>query len=127
MARATAFRHLTAAALVAAALTWAGASPVDAKEGPGYARSKTAKMTRKFWRGVGNVCFGWAEIPRSVFRKCYDTDVCSGVIFGFGEGTKLALKRMGVGAWEAATFYSPGHRDYQPYIQPEFPLMDDQD
>jgi putative exosortase-associated protein (TIGR04073 family) len=124
MARIPVARTLTALAIVALALAWSGAADLQAKEGPLYAYSKTAKMTRKFWRGIGNTFFFWGEIPKSIFHKAYDADPFTGIVYGLGEGLEKGIQRLGVGLWETATFYAPCGREYKPYIEPEFVLMD---
>jgi putative exosortase-associated protein (TIGR04073 family) len=82
-------------------------------------------MTRKFCRGVGNTLFFWAEIPKSIFQEAYATDPFTGFFQGTGEGIKTGSKRLGFGLWETFTFFSPaGDRNYAPYIEPEFVMMD---
>ncbi|OPZ07094.1 MAG: hypothetical protein BWZ10_02891 [candidate division BRC1 bacterium ADurb.BinA364] len=103
------------------------AAPTRAEEGPLYRHSAAAKSTRKLARGVGNLLFGWAEIPKHMFREAYSVDPATGIASGFYIGLKRGGKRMLVGAWETLTFPAPCRRDYRPYIEPEFVLMDERD
>ena len=123
MARVSGIRVFAVALAVAAGTL--SLSVAEAKEGPLYQQSKTAKMTRKFCRGVGNSLFFWAEVPRSVFKKASSADPFTGFFYGIGEGFEQGAKRLGFGLWETVTFYSPCNRAYKPYIEPEFVLMDE--
>ena len=124
MKKQSARRVAIALAATFALSAWFGVAESEAREGPLYKHSKSAKMTRKLFRGVGNTLFCWAEIPKSVFRKSYSTDIFTGVFYGIGEGIENGGKRLGYGVWETVTFYSPGQREYRPYMEPEFVLMD---
>jgi len=86
---------------------------------------RTTMVSRKLARGIGNTFFFWAEIPRNMFRKGYSTYPFAGFWYGLNRGIEQGSVRLGYGVWEVLTFYSPCHRNYEPYILPEFVLMDE--
>lgn len=88
---------------------------------------RTTQVSRKLARGVGNSLFFWAEIPKNMFRKGYSTYPWAGFWYGLNRGIEQGSVRLGYGLWETLTFFSPGHRNYEPYILPEFVLMDEPD
>ncbi len=124
MARISWIRATVAVAAISFAMAIAGSNSAHAKKGPLYAHSKTAKMTRKLCRGIGNTLFCWAEIPQHIFEEAYATDPFTGFFQGFGEGFKEGSKRLGFGLWETVTFFSHANRNYEPYMEPEFVMMD---
>lgn len=127
MKRVTGFQTWAMCLVVGVGILWVGAPRAEAKEGPLYRHSKSAKMTRKLCRGVGNTLFCWAEVPSSIFKKAYSTDPFTGFFYGIGEGIERGGKRLVFGVWETVTFFAPCNRDYRPYIEPEFVFMDEND
>ena len=91
------------------------------------AHGRTTQVSRKLARGIGNTFFFWAEIPKNMFRKGYSTYPWAGFWYGLNRGIEQGSVRFGYGIWEMLTFYSPCHRNYEPYIVPEFVLMDEPD
>lgn len=94
------------------------------REGPLYSTSLTARMTRKLVRGVGNVAFGWCEIPRNIHMSIEDLDPLTGTIVGTVRGTGQAAVRTGWGVWEVATFPIPIPSEYRNKVWPEFIWQD---
>jgi len=127
MTRVSSFRFSIAVAIMAGFAFVCIPEKCEAKRGPLYKHSVAAKSTRKLWRGIGNLAFGWAEIPQQIFKDAYNTDPFTGVFTGIYKGGKKGLKRTGIGAWEIVTFALPCNREYRPYIEPEFVLMDETD
>lgn len=80
------------------------------------------KSLTKLGRGMGNIFFGWAEIPVT-----FDRDLKKGKplahLLGVSPvlGTARALMRTGTGVYEAVSFpYSSKTTNYEPIIEPEF-------
>ncbi len=80
------------------------------------------KSLTKLGRGMGNIFFGWAEIPMT-----FDRDLKKGKPLGhlLGVspvlGTAKALMRTGVGVYEAVSFpYSDKKTNFEPILEPEF-------
>ncbi len=88
---------------------------------------RTTQVSRKLARGIGNTFFFWAEIPKNMFRKGYSTYPFAGFWYGLNRGIEQGSVRFGYGIWEIISFYHPCHRNYEPYVVPEFVLMDEPD
>lgn len=106
-----------------------------ADKGPLYGHTKATKATKKLWRGLGNVTFGWVEIPWNIHKNIQDLDPFTGTFVGIYEGGKKGLSRTVAGVSEIATFPFPRslpvpigglatQKDYSPVITPEFVLQD---
>jgi putative exosortase-associated protein (TIGR04073 family) len=88
--------------------------------GPKYEYSLATKLTRKLLRGVGNIAFGWVEIPRHMNIDIQDTDAFTGTFTGLYKGMQRTLLRGIVGVWEIVTFPVPVPSNYAPIVRPEF-------
>ena len=88
---------------------------------------RTTQVSRKLARGLGNTFFFWAEIPKNMFRKGYSTYPWAGFWYGLNRGIEQGSQRFVYGLLETFTFFAPCHRDYEPYLLPEFVLMDEPD
>jgi len=88
---------------------------------------RTTQVSRKLARGLGNTFFFWAEVPKNMFRKGYSTYPWAGFWYGLNRGIEQGSVRFAYGLWETVSFFSPCHRNYEPYIVPEFVLMDEPD
>ncbi len=88
---------------------------------------RTTQVSRKLARGLGNTFFFWAEIPKNMFRKGYSTYPWAGFWYGLNRGIEQGSVRFAYGIVETFTFFAPCHRNYEPYILPEFVLMDEPD
>jgi putative exosortase-associated protein (TIGR04073 family) len=105
--------------LVALALiAMLGAQPVQAG-GPFAKESVPARSSRKFLRGVQNVAFFWAEIPKEIHRDWKNVDPFTGLFTGTGKGLYKGGMRLGVGVFEVVTFPLDVPANYQPIIYPE--------
>ena len=89
-------------------------------KGPLYEHSTAAKITHKFMRGVGNITFGWVEIPWTINEQVQSLDPLSGTITGTAKGTFRAVRRTAIGCWEVVTFPIPVPREYARIVRPEF-------
>ena len=56
------------ALLATAAIAIGAASSAQAK-GPLYEHSRATKVSHKFMRGIGNITFGWVEIPWNMHQE----------------------------------------------------------
>jgi putative exosortase-associated protein (TIGR04073 family) len=88
--------------------------------GPKYEYSLATKITRKLLRGVGNIAFGWVEIPRQISADIQDMDVFTGTFTGLYKGVQRTVIRDVVGAWEIVSFPLPVPSNYAPIVMPEF-------
>jgi putative exosortase-associated protein (TIGR04073 family) len=89
-------------------------------------------MSDKFWRGVINLATGVGEIPRQISDSCRRQGAAAGIPTGLVKGLVMAPVRMGVGAFEAATWFmpvmpngrTPPEPTYEPVMLPEFVWQD---
>ncbi len=88
-------------------------------KGPFYYQSENELRARKLARGVANVCLAVGEVPNQMFQEAYSTSPITGSVVGLGKGVVKGAKRLVFGVWEVATFFVPGSRDYEPYVEPE--------
>lgn len=91
-------------ALVFCAIAGTAAADIQAPPGSEYTAS------RKLSRALGNIIYGFVEIPEQVVRKTEAHGNIEGYTFGFVEGTNRALKRLGYGFYELVTFTCPTYR-----------------
>ena len=100
------------------------AMPATAKEGPLYEHSLWTKMTRKLWRGAGNLTMGWIEIPVKINEEVQNLDPFTGFFTGTVKGFFRGGKRTICGAIEIVTFPVPLPKvRYNPLVQPESLLV----
>lgn len=92
--------------------------------GPLYELSTSAKVSRKFLRGLLNIPFCWVEIPKEINIETQNLDPFTGFWSGLVKGTAKSIKRCGIGVWDLVTFPFPTPRKYKTWQSPEFPLMD---
>jgi putative exosortase-associated protein (TIGR04073 family) len=92
--------------------------------GPLYDVSTSAKVSRKFLRGLLNIPFCWVEIPKEINIETQNLDPFTGFWSGLVKGTAKAVKRFGIGVWDLVTFPFPTPKKYATWQSPEFPLMD---
>jgi putative exosortase-associated protein (TIGR04073 family) len=88
--------------------------------GPQYEYSFATKVSRKFLRGVGNIAFGWVEIPRQMNTDIQNTDPFTGTFTGIYKGVQRTVLRGIVGVWEVVSFPVPVPSNYAPIVEPEF-------
>ncbi len=81
--------------------------------------------TRKLGRGIANVGFGWMELFKGIQSVGQEKGFWAGVTWGPLYGGANAVKRTAVGVSEALTFPVAGPTNYQPILEPEFVLGDE--
>ena len=92
--------------------------------GPLYEMSTSAKVSRKFLRGLLNIPLCWVEIPKEINIETQNLDPFTGFWTGLVKGTAKTIKRCGIGMWDLLTFPFPTPKKYSTWQSPEFPLMD---
>ena len=80
---------------------------------------------RKLGRGFANILTGFLELPQSIVDVSEEEGPLAAVTYGIVKGLALSVLRTGVGAYEIATFLIPLPSGYQPVLEPEF-MMDDE-
>ena len=80
------------------------------------------KRLEKLSRGLSNILFGWAEIPRAwniaIQRQQPLTQI---ITHGTVVGTSRFLVRTSLGVYETFSFFtSSKERRYEPMIEPEY-------
>lgn len=80
---------------------------------------------RKLGRGFANVLFGVAEIPGTIAETSREHGGGAGATWGVLKGLGRFVARELVGVYEIVTFPLPFPRNYDPILQPEFPLGGD--
>ncbi|MCW1913760.1 exosortase system-associated protein, TIGR04073 family [Luteolibacter sp. GHJ8] len=94
------------AVIATAMLALGGIAAADIQAPPGHAYTST----RKLGRGLGNILYGFMEIPEQIVRKTDDHGRKAGWSYGAVDGTSRALKRLGYGFYEVFTFTCPTYR-----------------
>lgn len=80
--------------------------------------------TRKLARGVGNIAFGWAEIPVTIGRANTEEGNAAGASYGVVKGTGRAFARFGVGFYEALLWPFPVYKGtYYPVLRSDIPWI----
>lgn len=119
--------------IIACALLCGPISQSANAQGPLYGHTRSTKVTKKLWRGVGNVTFGWVEVPWSIHKSIQDLDPFTGTFVGFAKGSKKGFSRTVAGVSEIVTFpfsstvplpFLSMQRDFSPVYTPEFVLQD---
>ncbi|MGJ8676897.1 MAG: exosortase system-associated protein, TIGR04073 family [Akkermansiaceae bacterium] len=83
----------------------------DIQASPG----STFTSTRKLGRAVGNILYGFMEIPEQIVRKTDTYGSKAGWSYGAVDGTTRAFKRLGYGFYELFTFHCPTyHGTFKP-------------
>lgn len=78
---------------------------------------------QKALRGAANLTLGlFIEWPKTICYEAREQGPLVGIPAGFLAGFGLALMRMGVGAYELATFPIPFPDDYKPILSPRYPF-----
>jgi putative exosortase-associated protein (TIGR04073 family) len=80
------------------------------------------KRLEKLGRGVANVLFGWAEIPRAWHQSIQQQRPFTQIItHGTIVGTSRFFIRTGLGIYETFSFYTSNkERKYEPFLEPEY-------
>jgi putative exosortase-associated protein (TIGR04073 family) len=118
-------RRLFPAAVIAAALLLNASMANAQRYGDEYRDTSTfGRMQHKLGRGLANLFTGVVEIPKNISREWRKSDPATGIIVGGVKGVGWAATRTAVGAFETVTFPVPAPPNYEPIMQPEFPLPD---
>lgn len=88
----------------------------ETEEAPGLDR----QIGTKFARGVTNLCLGWTEIPKQIYRVSRDEGWRAGLLRGPVDGLGWFTARTIAGMYEIFTFPIPLPPRYQPLMTPEF-------
>ncbi|MBA3650046.1 MAG: exosortase system-associated protein, TIGR04073 family [Chthoniobacterales bacterium] len=80
--------------------------------------------TRKLARGLGNMAFGWAEIPVTIGRINTEEGNAAAASYGVVKGTGRAFARFGVGFYEALLWPFPVYKGtYYPVLRSDIPWI----
>ena len=91
-----------------------------------YARKDPAMgATRKLGRGLANTGLGWVEVFKGIQSVSDEKGFWAGLTWGPLYGAANAIKRTGVGVAETLTFPVSGPNHYEPVLEPEFVLGDE--
>ena len=113
------------AAIIAAAVVLSAGTASAQRYGDEYRNdSAFGKMQTKLGRGFANVFTGVVEVPKNISREWRQTDPATGFIVGGVKGVGWAATRMAVGAFDVVTFPVPVPANYEPLMQPAYPLPD---
>jgi putative exosortase-associated protein (TIGR04073 family) len=77
---------------------------------------------RRFGRGLGNLVWGWTDLPLTIHHEDNLNGPASALTFGVVKGAAKVISRTAVGVYETGFFYLPYPDAYWPIIKPEFPL-----
>ena len=72
----------------------------------------------KLGRGVGNVMFGWVEVPMTIQRHYREQDATASMAAGLFMGLAKAMGRTVVGAYETVTCVLPIPPGYASILPP---------
>ena len=65
---------------------------------------------------------GWVDLPRGIEEVGQKHGVGAAATWGVLQGTGQAVQRTAVGIFEVLTFPFGMSQDFEPLIEPEFPL-----
>jgi len=97
-------KKLLVIATAFAALSGLAAADIHAPPGSQYTKS------RKLGRAIGNILYGFIEVPEQIVRKTDDHGRKAGWSYGVVDGTSRGLRRLGYGFYELVTFTCPTYR-----------------
>ncbi len=97
-------KKLLATASVFAILSGVVLGDIHAPPGSQYTSS------RKLGRAIGNILYGFIEIPEQIVRKTDSYGRKAGFSYGAVDGTNRAFRRLGYGFYELFTFTCPTYR-----------------
>jgi len=97
-------KKLILIATTLAALSGIAAADIQASPGSPYTSS------RKLGRALGNILYGFTEIPEQIVRKNDTYGREAGWSYGAVDGTSRGFRRLGYGFYELFTFTCPTYR-----------------
>ncbi len=80
---------------------------------------------RKLGRGLANTITGFLELPAGVVDAAEEEGYIAAVTYGVVKGLSLSVLRTGVGVYETVTFLIPLPWGYEPILEPEFMMGDE--
>ncbi|MDD4278172.1 exosortase system-associated protein, TIGR04073 family [Candidatus Sumerlaeota bacterium] len=86
--------------------------------------SAFAKMTQKLGRGVANIFTGVVEVPKNISSEWRKSDPVTGFFVGGAKGIGWWGARTAVGIYDTVTFPMPVPANYEPLMEPAYPLAD---
>ncbi len=107
-------------AALAAACAFGGTA--HAEEG-GHSPDYPSQAGRKLGRGIANTALGWAELPAGIEDIGKKHGVGAAATLGVIHGVGRTVQRTAVGIFEILTFPFGLPQDFEPLIEPEFPLQ----
>lgn len=107
---------LAMAAFFAAPAAWAQSS---------HQGEYPERVGRKLGRGISNTALGWVELPAGIQQIGEQHGVGAAATWGILHGAGRTVQRTAVGIFELLTFPFGVPQDFEPLIEPEFPLQGD--
>ncbi len=80
---------------------------------------------RKLGRGLANTFTGFLELPQSVVDAAEDDGAIAALTYGITKGVAMSVLRTAVGIYETFTFLIPLPWKYEPILEPEFMMGDE--
>lgn len=75
---------------------------------------------RKLGRGAANTAMGFLEIPANIVDVVEEEGPIAALTYGIARGVAMAVLRTSVGVYELVTFILPFPENYEPILEPEF-------
>ena len=75
---------------------------------------------RKLGRGAANILTAMLEVPKNIVDVAESDGPIAAITYGVAKGGAMTVLRTFVGAYEVATFIIPFPSGYEPIIEPEF-------
>ena len=75
---------------------------------------------RKLGRGIANTFTGFLELPQNIVDVAEDEGALAAVNYGIARGMAMTFLRTAVGVYETVTFLVPLPWEYEPILEPEF-------
>lgn len=116
--------HIVSAAMIVAALSCAAIAGAE-RFGDEYRDdSAFGKMGEKLGRGTANVFTSVVEVPKNISNEWRKSDPVTGFVVGSVKGCGWWGVRTVVGAFEIVTFPVPVPANYEPLMEPAYPMAD---
>lgn len=81
---------------------------------------------RKLGRGLANIATGILELPINIVEAADEDGYIAAATYGVVKGLAMIFLRTGVGLYETVTFLIPLPFHYEPILEPEFLMSDEQ-
>lgn len=80
---------------------------------------------RKLGRGLANIFTGVLEVPLNIVSVAEEEGFVAATTYGVVKGLALTFLRTGVGFYETVTFLIPLPFHYEPVLEPEFLMSEE--